>query len=526
MRQTDITNNVAQEAKLNEQVLRTIAEGGSALIAVVGLPDLKILFVNKQFEHYLGYSNEEVNAGNILFTDLLENYQNPRLLYQFSIIDESYEARSKYVIYRLKGKDQNVLPFFLYACPAHADGEETVGMYHLTMHPDLANSDRLITSYNTNELFLKQFNTDDIGTFEWIISGNKLFWSKGIYHIFGVPESTRDLPFQYMTSFIHPDDIERVTGIIDNGFITGNEFDAEFKILTTGKAEKTVNLVARVISNAKGKQVKLSGSIKDITEQRRIESNLRSKVEQLNHSNKELEEFAFVASHDLQEPLRKITTFCDRLQDKYKNVLTGDGAMYLTRMTASAENMRTLINDLLEFSRITKNTLPYETVNLDNVMKEVKTDLELVIEETGTTFISQGLSYIDAVPTQMKQLFTNIINNSIKFRKAGTPPVISISTRPATEREKAEHELNKREDYVLIQIADNGIGFENEYATRIFQVFQRLHGKADYPGSGIGLAICKKITEYHRGSIYATGKDGEGAKFIIMLPKHQLRENK
>ena len=272
-----------------------------------------------------------------------------------------------------------------------------------------------------------------------------------------------------------------------------------------------------------GKPVKFAGSIRDITSQRSIEDELRNKVEQLNHSNRELEEFAYVASHDMQEPLRKITTFSDRLSEKYKDVLTGEGLMYLSRMIASAENMRTLINDLLDFSRITKTEQPFEPVKLDFVLRQVKTELELTIEETGTMIHSGSLPVVDAISSQMKQLFTNLIGNAIKFHKPGIAPVITIESMVLDEKDKRDFELPSNYVYYKIMISDNGIGFEEEYTSRIFQVFQRLHGKSEYPGSGIGLAICKKILEYHNGVIFAQNIPQIGARFTFVLPQRQQK---
>ncbi len=302
---------------------------------------------------------------------------------------------------------------------------------------------------------------------------------------------------------------------------TGEDLNIEFKIITAKKNIKTIHCLGRTIKNNDGVPVKFAGSLRDITAQRGIEEDLKSKVEQLYESNRELEDFAYVASHDLQEPLRKITTFSDRLSEKYKDVLSGDGAMYLSRMIAAAENMRALISDLLEFSRITKTGQVFETVSLDAVLLQVKTDLELVIEETSTVINSHPLPEVEAISSQMIQLFTNIISNAIKFHKPGVVPVLAIEASTLTNAEKLDYELTGNSVYYKVQFTDNGIGFEDEYATRIFQVFQRLHGKSEYPGSGIGLAICKKIIEHHHGIIYAQNIDGIGARFTFILPKQQ-----
>jgi len=183
--------------------------------------------------------------------------------------------------------------------------------------------------------------------------------------------------------------------------------------------------------------------------------------------------------------------------------------------------MRLLINNLLEFSRVTKSTQPFTSVNLNFILRQVKTDLELTIEETGTVINAADLPTIEASVTQMNQLFTNIINNAIKFHKPNKNPIIDIRASAITNEEKLAHHLPLRKAYHRITITDNGIGFEEEYATKIFQIFQRLHGKAEYPGSGIGLAICKKIVEHHNGIIFAENIPEQGAQFVIVLPDKQ-----
>jgi hypothetical protein len=241
----------------------------------------------------------------------------------------------------------------------------------------------------------------------------------------------------------------------------------------------------------------------------------------LKRSNKELEDFAYAASHDLQEPLRKITTFSGRLRDKFKAALAGEGEMYLERMTASAENMRQLITSLLEFSRITQSQAPFTQVSLSLVIKQVMSDLELKIEETGTVVNFGVLPVVDAVATHIKQLFMNLISNAIKFHKPGEAPVITITSQPLADDELQMLGLSQKRHYHKVTVQDNGIGFEQEYANRIFQVFQRLHGKSEFPGSGVGLAICKKILEHHSGVIYAESGKGNGAKFTIVIPDRQ-----
>lgn len=240
------------------------------------------------------------------------------------------------------------------------------------------------------------------------------------------------------------------------------------------------------------------------------EQALAETVSELQRSNKELEEFAYIASHDLQEPLRKISTFASRLAEKFPDQRSYDDAQqYISRICSSAENMRVLINNLLDFSRITRVNEPLTKVNLNVVLREVRTDLELMIEESGLKIQAENLPHIEGRFSQMKQLVHNIITNTIKFHKPGQSPAIEITASSIVYRGKPFHKL---------LFCDNGIGFEEQYASRIFQIFQRLHGKAEYPGSGIGLAICKKIVEHHGGEITATNIAERGACFTVLLP--------
>ncbi|MES2702478.1 MAG: ATP-binding protein [Bacteroidota bacterium] len=513
------TNNEAG-AHLAEHFLKYLPACNPGLVCVVRHSDMSVLYSNEQFAYHLGYTTDDLIDNGIVFTDLLEDYHYDHLQYQLSNVDESIPARSAYVIYSLKTKKGVSQPFYLFASP-FMPGENPYGrLYFILMMPDMSKWGMPFTSFDTKELFLEQFDSLEFGTFEWVTEVDKVYFSAGLQRILEVERGV-EINAATARSFINPNDLETVNAAVMNAFETGDDLNIEFRILTAKNAVKTIHCLGRLIKNDSGKLSKFAGSLRDVTQQRAIENDLKNKVDELYHSNKELEEFAYVASHDLQEPLRKITTFSDRLSEKYKSVLTGDGELYLTRMNVSAENMRRLINDLLEFSRVAKTSQPFEPVNLNLIIRQVKQELELVIEETNTVIHAEGLPTIDAINTQMKQLFTNILNNAIKFRKADTAPDITIETIVASEKEKLKHDLSPSKNYYKIQITDNGIGFEDEYALRIFQVFQRLHGKAEYPGSGIGLAICKKIVEYHHGVIYAENIPGTGARFTFIVPEQQ-----
>ncbi len=507
---------------LAEEYLRYLPVSNPGMVAIIRFSDMKVFFVNQQFEHYLGYNDQDLQEG-LYFNKLLANMQEEHLINQLKHTTTDLEARSSFVIYRLRNKNGNVVPFYLYASPFLADGNPHGQLHFLLLLPDLSKYGMPFTSFHSKELFLEQFESENFGTYEWIMEVNKIFCSAGVYRIYETEELNQGITTFFATEFIHPNDKLRVRESTKYALESGQDLNIEYRIITAKGNIKLIHCLARSIRDDSGKVTKFAGSIRDISVQRSIEQTLKNKVEELNHSNRELEEFAYVASHDMQEPLRKITTFSDRLAEKYKDVLTGEGAMYLSRMIASAENMRALINDLLEFSRISKTEQSFESVNLNVILRQVKTDLELTIEETGTVINAQQLPVIDAIGSQMKQLFSNIIGNAIKFRKADMKPVIDITVDTLTEKDKLRYELRPNVPYYEVTITDNGIGFEDEYATRIFQVFQRLHGKSEYPGSGIGLAICKKILEHHHGTIYAANVPGQGARFVFILPQHQQK---
>jgi PAS domain S-box-containing protein len=243
----------------------------------------------------------------------------------------------------------------------------------------------------------------------------------------------------------------------------------------------------------------------------------------LTQSNRELQDFASVASHDLQEPLRKIQAFGDRLKTKYEGQLSDDGNDYLARMLNAASRMQTLINDLLTFSRVTTKAQPFSKVDLNLIVGDVVSDLEVRIEQTGGSVEVSNLPVIDADPLQMRQLFQNLIANALKFRKPAQPSVVKIFTECNSQiAEGATWALASAETW-QISVVDNGIGFDEKYLDRIFTVFQRLHGRNTYEGTGVGLAVCRRIVERHNGSITARSKPGQGSTFIVKLPSTQSK---
>jgi len=256
---------------------------------------------------------------------------------------------------------------------------------------------------------------------------------------------------------------------------------------------------------------------------RSSETKLRQFTTQLERSNRELQDFAYVASHDLQEPLRKIVVFGERLKEKGNEQLDAESHDYLERMQKAASRMQTLINDLLTFSRVTTKARPFSQVDLAEVAREVVTDLEGRIELVKGRVEVGTLPLIDAEPLQMRQLLQNLIGNALKFRRPATPPVVKVAaeiiTGPAPDGSTG---ITRK--LCRLTVSDNGIGFDEKYLDRIFNVFQRLHSRNEYEGTGMGLAIARKIALFHRGEITAKSKPGEGTTFIVTLPVTHPKE--
>ncbi len=371
-----------------------------------------------------------------------------------------------------------------------------------------------------SHIFPHMENILQFGAYCYNVETKDVQWSKGMYDILGTkydPENTSDLFYKY----IHKDEVDFVKSEIENSLTHKEPYRVEFSITNELGIFRRIYAENFIKFNDKGDVIEYCGIIKDVTENYRFKKALEQKIEQLDKSNNNLQEFVYVASHDLQEPLRKISTFTERLDSKYSESLNEDGKAYIKRITNSASNMQTLLEDLLDFSKLTFDEKKYQQLNLQSCIDSVLTDLELKIEESKTSVNCSETAEIEAYSSQIRQLFTNLINNSIKFRKEHEAPVIKIACNNINHNEYPDLPLIRNKKYIKIIVEDNGIGFDEEFSERIFKIFQRLHGKAEYKGSGIGLAICKKIVDNHHGFIFANSRVNVGSSFTIILPETQ-----
>lgn len=513
-------NSVIELGKELYQLKDTELLAGSYAMLIVETATHRILHCTQHTKAVLGYSIDEAIVGKLTIPDIIDERQKDQFDHQSARIFDIGNADSQYVMYGIKMKDGSKQVCFLYAAPPAG----TTGLqdyYVVLLIPDLSGQELPFTSFDSRRLFLEKLSNFSFGTFEWIVNEDKVFWSDGIYKVYEIDKDT-ELSYDFVRTFSHPDDRERASALVATAMQTGEDYDLEMRIITPGNKVKIINASGRPIRDISGKIVKIVGSVLDITGQKQIETDLKKTVSDLYRSNKELEEFAYVASHDLHEPLRKITTFSERLFDECNHLLTEEGRHYLDRIKYSADNMTKLIDNLLEFSLLNQYSDPYTPENLNRIMKEVLSELELLIEETEADIIVGDLPELECSHSQMKQLFINLINNAIKFRKKEEHPIIKIESTVLNDEEKDILFLNPIQNYYKIVVEDNGIGFKQEYANDIFQIFKRLYGRAAYAGSGIGLAICKKISDHHKGVIYALGEPGAGAKFVVVLPEKQM----
>ena len=285
----------------------------------------------------------------------------------------------------------------------------------------------------------------------------------------------------------------------------GQRFDLSFSISPLTDKDNTPAGVVYLIYN--------------LTEHKKAEEELQKFAGQLELRNKELQDFAYIASHDLQEPLRKITTFGGRLKVQAGDTLGEKERDYLERMVNASTRMQTLIDGLLSYSRVSTQELPFETVNLSEIAQEVLSDLEVRIEQVKGKVEIENLPTVQADPLQMRQLIQNLIGNALKFHKKDNAPIVKVYSRDAGYPQNSDNRGQPGKIWEII-VQDNGIGFEEKYIDRIFGVFQRLHQHSEYEGSGIGLAICLKIAQRHGGTITAKSTPGVGSTFIFTLPKN------
>lgn len=336
---------------------------------------------------------------------------------------------------------------------------------------------------------------------------NRLIWDEEMYRIFRITRDQFSGTYGAWEATVHPEDLAREDAKIQDVFRGMGNYDSEFRIVWPDKTIRYVKANAVVVRDASGRPLRMIGTNRDVTDQRRAEDELRKTVDELARSNSELERFAYVASHDLQEPLRAVTGCLQLLQKTYGEKLGADADELIRHAVEGAARMRTLIGDLLAFSRVGTGGKPFEPTDCDDALDLAIANLEVTLRENRAIITRDPLPNISADPTQLPQLFQNLIGNAVKFHSEEQPRI-----HIGAEWQDGDW---------LFSVRDNGIGIEAQYRERIFVIFQRLHTRAEYSGTGVGLAICRRIVERHGGQIWVESEPGKGTTFFFTLPEKE-----
>jgi signal transduction histidine kinase len=369
------------------------------------------------------------------------------------------------------------------------------------------------------ELVLSEAETlANMGSWKWYESTGSIVWSSGLYPIFNMQPGTQPTWLSFLEN-VHPEDRKSTEEFFTNVKLREARLETTYRIDIDGRFRHLM-VVARPKENPGTHQVDILGIVHDLTEQKAYEAQLQQFTAELQRSNQDLEQFAYVASHDLQEPLRKIRAFGDRLTAKYQSKLEDQGSDYIGRMQSAAARMQILIEELLSFSRVSRPGFLTEDLDVNEIAGEIRDDLETQIRREKATLVIGNLPAIKGERSQIKRLLQNLISNGIKFHKAGEGSRVEL-TATIVRGADAQNEFNipmPKLKYARFEVRDNGIGFDEKYLEKIFTIFQRLHGRTEYEGTGIGLAICRKIVANHGGFITARSEENKGSLFIVILP--------
>lgn len=498
----------------NESRLKAIIE--TAIDGIITIDQRGIIeTVNPAAAKIFGYSPEEIIGSNIKMLmpepdhsshdQYLKNYQETGIK---KIIGIGREVLGK-------KKNGQTFPFLLGVSEVKlADKTIYTGIIHDISKVKEAENSLRESEHRINAII----NTAVDGIITIGDRGNMELVNPSAAKIFGYEEE--ELLGKSINMLMPEPDSTRHDGYIHRYQSTGEKRIIGIGREVTGKRKDgtTFPFFLSVSEARLGDRKVYTGFVHDISEQKMNEEKLRRYAAELERSNQELQDFAYVSSHDLQEPLRKIQAFGDRLKIKEEHSLSVQGKDYMERMLNAAVRMQNLINDLLAFSRLTSKARPFELVNLNIILNEVLSDLEISIEKTQASIQYEILPTIEADATQMRQLFQNLISNAIKFHKENEAPTIKINFK--NFQRTAHLTATPGDEFIEIYFEDNGIGFDEKYLEKIFNIFQRLEGQK-YEGSGIGLAICRKIAIRHGGNITAKSEIGKGSTFIVKLATKQ-----
>lgn len=503
-----LKKKIEEDAHFNEQLIST----SPGIIFIFDIQKGKEVYVNGNVLEVMGYSKEEILAmdGNILsiltHPDDLSDLQKHLELIMLDKIGKphvlEYRFRHKAGTYKWLRAYNVIFKRDLQGNPLEVLGTSF----------EITNERETALALETREAqLLEAQGLAQIGSFEWDLVNDYIENTPQLLNIF---EFETHQAVQEFIQKVHPQDKEKVENAIAQSFITGN-YDCQYRFIAK-RQEKVLWTRGRVLFH-EGKPVRMHATVQDISHLKQIEDELLKKTKQLERSNESLHQFASIASHDLKEPLRKMSMYTDMVITREGKNLTEQSYTNLEKVKSSSIRMQNMIEDILNFSTLT-NEQKRENIELTTILAEVKLILEESINEKDALVECDALPNLSVIPSQMRQLFQNLISNALKFSHKNEKPVIRVTHEFLTKIDLNTEELEPAARYIRIFFSDNGIGFKQEHAEKIFNLFTRLHGRSSYEGSGLGLSICKRIVENHGGIISARSTHGKGATFIITLP--------
>ncbi|WP_276166372.1 PAS domain-containing protein [Zobellia alginiliquefaciens] len=545
----DITDDRNAELKIqkSEKKFRNLVKNAPVGIAIIGVGDYKVHLINDMALEIWNTKRSETE-GYSIFDVLTEIEAGLRPIFENVVQTKTSERGMEYpFLLKRNGKTETAYFNFIFSpslndkgevaeilCVASEVTESVVARHHLLENEEefrnlVLQSPIAMGILRGPELRIEMANNELLSHF-WRKTETEVLGKK-LLDVFPELENQKYPEFLYSVM----ETGESISEIESMAIIDGNDgskaFYVDYNYVPLRELDGSVSGIMMTVTDSTNKVLarqKLENFSKELEQQvhertellKKANVKLKESVRELEKSNDELESFAYVSSHDLQEPLRKIQMMTSRILDQENQNFSDKGRQYFDRVVSAAERMRTLIEDLLAFSRTTKGEKELEQRDLRELLEQVIENLSEKIEATGTSIVYDNLCETKVIPFQIRQVFQNLIENSIKFAKADKLPTIKVITTTVEGSELSHLPLDIKNTYYEISFVDKGIGFAPEHGEQIFEIFKRLHGKFEYNGTGIGLAIVKKIALNHNGTIIASGELNKGAVFKLYLPKH------
>jgi PAS domain S-box-containing protein len=519
----DTTEKVKSFKKLedSENNFRNLIIQAPVGMAILKGQDFTFEMANDSYLEMIGKSRDIIGKPLNKALPEIASQQYPDLLMKVMLTGISYHGKEFPIEVKRNEKNEMLYVNFVYEPMKEANGHIKRIMVIFTDVTEQVVA-RMQSEENQRE-FRKM--ADSMPQLVWLADqqGTVTYMNNRIAEFSGATQ-TREGNWRW-AGMLHPEDLQSTLDCWDNATRHGAFYEKEHRLEMIDGSYKWHLSRAHPYKNEEGEVTKWFGTATNIDAQKReseqLELRVQERTKELQKSNNELEQFAYIASHDLQEPLRKIITFIGLLNMSLPQV-DEKGKDYLKKIEQSSERMSILIKDILDYSQLSKPGERFKSVDLNETLKMVLTDFEVVIQQKNAVIKSDLLPSIQAIPMQINQLFHNLISNSMKFVENGKSPVIEITSRVLSPHEiSAYPDLIPANQYFLIQVIDNGIGFNEMFLDQIFTIFQRLNTRQSFSGTGIGLALCKKIVLNHNGHITASSEENKGAMFSVILPEKQ-----